>query len=84
MFTFPTEITTVIAPFGPLFSEAVWYYAQILLIGSILAPGKRTVSAVLYVLGQKDDAPYQSEQDIVGLTGGDIGCGGRAGGHWGG
>ena len=33
MFTFPTEITTVIAPFAPLFSEAVWYYAQILLIG---------------------------------------------------
>jgi hypothetical protein len=65
MFTFPSEITTVIAPFAPLFSEAVWYYAQILLIGAILAPGKRTVSAVLYVLGQKDDAQYQNYHRVL-------------------
>jgi len=65
MFTFPTEITTVIAPFAPLFSEAVWYYAQILLIGAILAPGKRTVSAVLYVLGQKDDGQYQNYHRVL-------------------
>lgn len=65
MFTFPTEITTVIAPFATLFSEAVWYYAQILVIGSILAPGKRTVSAVLYVLGQKDDAQYQNYHRVL-------------------
>jgi hypothetical protein len=65
MFTFPTEITTVIAPFAPLFSEAVWYYAQILLIGAILAPGKRTVSAVLYVLGQKDNRQYQNYHRVL-------------------
>ncbi len=65
MFTFPPEITTVIAPFAPLFSEAVWYYAQILLIGAILAPGKGTVSAVLYVLGQKDDAQYQNYHRVL-------------------
>jgi hypothetical protein len=65
MFTFPTEITTVIAPFAPLFSETVWYYAQILLIGAILAPGKRTVSAVLTVLGQKDDAQYQNYHRVL-------------------
>ena len=65
MFTFPTEITTVIAPFAPLFSDAVWYYAQILLIGAILAPGKRTVSAVLYVLGQKDDRQYQTYHRVL-------------------
>lgn len=65
MFTFPTEITTVIAPFAPLFSDAVWYYAQILLIGAILAPGKRTVSAVLYVLGQKDDRQYQNYHRVL-------------------
>lgn len=65
MFTFPTEIITVISAFAPLFSEAVWYYAQILLIGAILAPGKRTVSAVLYVLGQKDDAQYQNYHRVL-------------------
>lgn len=65
MFTFPPEITTVMAAFAPLFSEAVWYYAQTLLIGAILAPGKRTVSAVLYVLGQKDDAQYQNYHRVL-------------------
>ncbi len=65
MFTFPSRITTVIAPFGSLFSEGVWYYAQILLIGAILAPGKRTVSAVLYVLGQKDDEQYQNYHRVL-------------------
>ncbi len=65
MFTLPPEIITVIAPFGPLFSETVWYYAQILIIGTILAPGKRTVSAVLYVLGQKDDAQYQNYHRVL-------------------
>lgn len=69
MFTFPIEITTVIAPFAPLFSEAVWYYAQILLIGAILAPGKRTVSAVLYVLGQKDDKQYQNYHRVLNRAG---------------
>lgn len=65
MFTFPSEITRIIAPFARLFSETVWYYAQTLLIGAILAPGKRTVSAVLYVLGQKDDAQYQNYHRVL-------------------
>jgi hypothetical protein len=65
MFTFPPEVIRVIAPFGILFSEAVWYYAQILLIGTILAPGKRTISAVLYTLGQKDDPQYQNYHRVL-------------------
>ena len=65
MITFSSELLAVIAPFAPLFSEAVWYYAQILVMGGIIAPGKRTVSAVLYVLGQKDDPQYQNYHRVL-------------------
>lgn len=51
MLTIPQEMMKVILPFVALFSETVWDYAQILLMGAILAPGKRTVSAALTVMG---------------------------------
>jgi hypothetical protein len=41
----------VLAPFGPLFSKRVWQNVQVLLIGAILAPGRRTVSSALRAMG---------------------------------
>jgi len=41
----------LLAPFAPLFSERVWYHAQVLLAGAILAPGRRTVSSALRAMG---------------------------------
>ena len=52
-------------PFVTLFSETVWDYAQILLMGAILAPGKRTVSAALTVMGLKDDKQYQNYHRVL-------------------
>jgi len=37
----------VLAPFAPLFSKRIWQNAQLLLVGAILAPGRRTVSSAL-------------------------------------
>lgn len=51
MRTLPTEMIRVFAPFGPLFSERVFRHVQLLLIGAILAPGKRTVSSSLRAMG---------------------------------
>jgi hypothetical protein len=53
-----TDIISLIAVFAPLFSERVWSHAQVLLMGAILAPGKRTVSAILRVMGRSDDPHY--------------------------
>ena len=39
MLTLPQEMMNVILPFVGLFSETVWDYAQILLMGAILALG---------------------------------------------
>src|SRR4051794_2491857 len=47
----PTQMIQVLLPFVPLFSERVWQHAQVLLVGAILAPGARTVSSTLRVMG---------------------------------
>ena len=47
----PEAIILVLAPFTPLFSHRVWLHAQVLLVGAMLAPGARTVTAALRVMG---------------------------------
>ena len=49
--TFPREFQTVILPYARLFSRRVYTHVQLLLLGAILAPGKRTVTAVLRIVG---------------------------------
>jgi hypothetical protein len=49
--TLPTEMIRVFAPFAPLFSKRVFQHVQVLLMGAILAPGKRTVSSALRAVG---------------------------------
>lgn len=51
MRTLPTTMIRVLAPFAPLFSERVFEHVQVLLSGTILAPGKRTVSSALKAMG---------------------------------
>ena len=47
--------------FASLFDARVWNYAQLLLLGAILAPGKRTVTAVLRIVGRGS-----GQLDLVG------------------
>src|SRR5918911_682302 len=47
----PEAILLVLASFAPLFSQRVWVHAQVLLLGAILAPGPRTVTAALRIMG---------------------------------
>jgi hypothetical protein len=51
MLTLPAELLPLIVEFAPLFSKLVWEHAQVLLVGAILATGKRTVTACLRVMG---------------------------------
>jgi len=41
----------VLVPFAPLFSESVWGQVRVLIVGAILAPGKRTVASALRAVG---------------------------------
>jgi hypothetical protein len=49
--TLPTTMIRLLMPFAPLFSKRVWQNAQVLLMGTILAPGRRTVSSALRAMG---------------------------------
>ena len=58
MFALLEDIIAIIATFSPLLSNRVWPYAQVLLVGAILTPGKRTVSAVLRTMGLSQAPHY--------------------------
>src|SRR5215213_2560829 len=47
----PSRFAAVILCFAPLFRERSWRHAEVLLIGAILAPGRRTVTNVLRIAG---------------------------------
>ena len=51
MRTLPPKMVQALAPFAPLFSKRVWQHAQLLLVGAILTPGRRTVSSALRAMG---------------------------------
>ncbi len=53
--TLPPAILHLLAPFAPCFSRRVWPHALVLLAGAILAPGQRTVTAALRVMGLAHD-----------------------------
>src|SRR3954447_15885532 len=63
--TLPKEMIRVLAPFAPLFSERVFQHVQVLLAGAILAPGKRTVSSALRVMGLDGEKPFHRYHRVL-------------------
>lgn len=57
--------TTVIGAFAPLFSKRVFENAQLLLVGAMLALGKRTVTSILHVMGRSDDRHFQNYHRVL-------------------
>ena len=65
MLDLPTAIIQVLRHFESVFSERVWEWAKILLVGAILAPGKRTVSAALRVMGLSGERQFQNYHRVL-------------------
>ncbi len=65
MLTLPTKIIHVLRQFEEIFSERVWEWAKVLLIGAILAPGERTVTAILRVMGCSDEKQFQNYHRVL-------------------
>src|SRR5947207_7618368 len=61
----PPAIITVLRHFELVFREQVWEWAKVLLIGAILAPGKRTVTAALRVMGLSNEAQFQNYHRVL-------------------
>jgi DDE superfamily endonuclease len=61
----PDAIILVLAPFAPLFSQRVWGHAQVLLLGAMLAPGTRTVTAALRVMGLSGERHFTNYHRVL-------------------
>ena len=51
MYTIPKIFEALLEPYCQLFSNRVWHHAQVLLVGAILSPVQRTVTAAMRVIG---------------------------------
>lgn len=61
----PKDLMPIIVTFASLLSKPVWESALVLLVGAILAPGKRTVSSVLRVMGLEQVAQFQKYHRVL-------------------
>lgn len=57
---------SLLTVFAPVFYEVTtWYKVEVLVVGAILAPGKRTVSAILRTMGLKDHPHYGQYHHVL-------------------
>lgn len=55
----------LLSAFAPLFSNRVWQHAQTLIAGAILAPGKRTITSALRVMGLSFEVHFQNDHRVL-------------------
>jgi hypothetical protein len=65
MLNLPKRIIQVLRCFEEAFSERVWEWAKVLLIGAILPPGERTVTAILRVMGLHHERHFQNSHQVL-------------------
>jgi hypothetical protein len=65
MLLFSSGFVSLLQSFAPLFDSRVWSYARLLLLGAILAPGKRTVTAVLRIVGLGNEKRFQNYHRVL-------------------
>ena len=65
MLTLPTEYITILEAFAGVFTKRIWLHAQILLMGAILAPGQRTVTAILRIMGLSAEKHFQNFHRVL-------------------
>ena len=65
MLTLPDAILPILIPFATLFRSPTWRKAQVLLVGAVLAPGRRTVASALRVMGLSGDPNYARYHHVL-------------------
>ena len=63
--TLPSDYLNIIATFAPIFAKCVWRHAVVLLVGAMLAPGKRTVTAALRIMGLSAERHFQTYHRVL-------------------
>jgi hypothetical protein len=65
MLTLPAVIVPLLTPFAPMFQARTWMKVQVLLIGTILATRKRTVTSALRTMGLSDDIGFARHHHVL-------------------
>ncbi len=65
MFTLPADYNTIFELFQPYFNSRIWSSVQLLLMGAILTPGQRTVTAILRILGLSGEEHFQNYHRVL-------------------
>jgi hypothetical protein len=65
MLTLPEDIFALLASFTPLFSRRVWRYVPALVVGALLAPGRRMVSTALRSVGLGQVVHFQNYHRVL-------------------
>ena len=65
MLALPITFTRAIGVFAPVFSRPVWQHVHVLLTGAVLAPGKRTVTAILQIMGRSAASDFQTYHRVL-------------------
>jgi hypothetical protein len=62
----PPVLAAWLAVFRPCFTAPVWNHVLVLVAGAVLAPGKRTVTQILRVMGLADTPGFQRYHEVLG------------------
>ncbi|MHB8630153.1 MAG: transposase [Aggregatilineales bacterium] len=65
MLTLPAEMIALLAAFEPEFSKPVWLLAQVLLVGAILSPHKRTVTVALRAMRLSQEKAFDKYHRVL-------------------
>ena len=68
MFRLPIEFLRLIIPYRMLFSKSVFNLAVSLLVGAILATGKRTVTSALRMVGLSEEGNFPKYHRVLSLS----------------
>jgi hypothetical protein len=65
MLSLPEDMFALLAPFAPLCSRRVWRDVPVLVVGAIVAPGRRMVSTVLRAVGLAQPRRFQNYHRVL-------------------
>src|SRR3712207_261185 len=61
----PAILAQWMAPFQPLFTQPTWQNLLVLVAGSILAPGRRTVTSALSIMGLREKTTFTNFHRVL-------------------
>ena len=65
MLAWPIAFRSAMGVFAPVFSRPVWPHGKVLLTGAVLAPGQRTVTAILRIMGRSAAPHFQTYHRVL-------------------